>query len=55
LFELPSNGGFGVPDLAAIASPLTIQLQNTTGLCFEAIYSAPFDRQEPGRFQDKAD
>jgi len=55
LFELPSNGGFSIPDLTAIASPLTVQVQNTTGLCFEAIYSAPFDRQEAGRFQAKAD
>lgn len=55
LFEFPSNEGFGLPDLASITSPLTIQLQNTTGLCFETVFSAPFDRQETGRFEDKAD
>ncbi len=55
LFEFPSNDGFGLPDLASIASPLTIQMQNTTGVCFETIFSAPFNRQETGRFEDRAD
>lgn len=56
LFPFPSNGGFGgLADLTGIASPLKVQLQNTNGLCFEANYSAPFTRQEPGRFQARAD
>jgi cysteine-rich repeat protein len=55
LFEFPSNGGLGLPDLAAIQQPLRIQLQNSTGLCFESVFSAPPSRQDPGRFEDRAD
>ena len=56
LFPFPSNGGFGgIADLSAISSPLIVQLQNTNGLCFEATYSAPFQRHEPGRLQARAD
>ncbi|HXC53064.1 MAG TPA: hypothetical protein VN634_19410 [Candidatus Limnocylindrales bacterium] len=55
LFPFPSNGGFGgIGDLTGIASPLVVQLQNTSGLCFEATYSAPFKRQLPTRFQARA-
>lgn len=56
LFPFPSNGGFGgISDLTGISSALTVQLQNTSDLCFEATYSPPFDRQEPGRFQARSD
>jgi cysteine-rich repeat protein len=46
---------FPMPDLAAISQPLTIQIQNSSGLCFEAIYSVPPTKQTPAQFKDKAD
>jgi cysteine-rich repeat protein len=55
LFEFPSNGGLGLPHLAAIQQPLRIQVQNSLGLCFEAVFSAPPIRQDPERFEDLAD
>ena len=55
VFEFPSNGGLGLPDLAAIQQPLRIQVQNSTGLCFETAFSAPPDRQDPNRFEDLGD
>jgi cysteine-rich repeat protein len=56
LFPFPSNGNFGgYSDLAGITSPLIVQLHHTDGLCFEATYSPPFRRQEPGRLQARAD
>jgi hypothetical protein len=56
LFPFPSNGGFGgISDLTGIVAPLKVQLQNTNGLCFEADYSAPFKKQQPGLFQARAD
>jgi len=55
IFEFPSNGGLGLPDLAAIQQPLRIQVQNSTGICFEAAFSAPPDRQDPNRFEDVGD
>ena len=46
---------FDMPDLGAIQQPLTIQIQNTSGLCWEAVYSAPPKKQTPEQFKDKAD
>lgn len=51
LFPFPSNGGFGgIHDLSEIAPPLLVQLQNSSGLCFETRYEAPFRLATPGRF-----
>lgn len=51
LFPFPSNGGFGgLHDLSEIASPLLVQLQNSSGLCFETRYEAPFRLATPTRF-----
>ncbi len=55
IFEFPSNGGLGLPDLAAIQQPLRIQVQNTNGLCFETAFNAPPGRQDPNRFEDVGD
>jgi hypothetical protein len=43
-----------LPEPAALASPLTVQLHGG-GQCWEATYSAPFQKQRPGLFMDKAD
>ncbi len=47
-----------MPPSFPLAQPLTVQLKNSTGICWEAIYSAPAARNTagpPGRFSDKAD
>lgn len=55
IFEFPSNGGLGLPNLAAIQQPLRVQVQSSAGLCFETVFSAPAGRQTPNQFDDKAD
>ena len=55
LFEFPSNGGLGLPDLAAIQQPLRIQVQNSAGLCFETVFSGQPTRQDANRFENLAD
>ncbi len=42
-------------DLTSIGQPLTVQIQNSDGLCWEAIYSGPPTTQSPTKFSDKAD
>jgi cysteine-rich repeat protein len=46
---------FAVPDLTALASPVTVQLSNTSGTCFEAVYEAPFRMQTAERFRATSD
>ena len=43
------------PNLATLVQPVTVQLQNSIGECWEAVYSAPPSKQQPDQFQDKAD
>lgn len=39
-----------------LVQPITVQLNNTSsGLCWEATYSAPATKNEAGQFKDKAD
>lgn len=44
-----------VPPLGDVASPITVQLRTATGVCFEAVYSAPFRKHDARTLQDKAD
>lgn len=44
-----------MPDLTTISQPLTVQIQNSNGLCWEAVYSGPPTAQSPTKFSDKAD
>jgi hypothetical protein len=40
------------------APPVTVQLRNGNGICWEAVYSAPASRNvagPPGQFRDSAD
>jgi WD40-like Beta Propeller Repeat len=54
--QVKGRGTFlGLPDLTALTSPLTAQLTNTGGICWESTYSAPFLMQEAGAFRDRAD
>jgi cysteine-rich repeat protein len=49
LLQMPTN-------LAALNSTVTAQLVNRgSGTCWQAVYSAPFLRQDAGQFKDKAD
>jgi hypothetical protein len=38
-----------------LASPLTVQLKNASGICWEAVYSEPFLKDDGFTFKDKAD
>jgi hypothetical protein len=38
-----------------VTQPVTVQLKNGNGLCWEAIYSAPASRNDGGQFSDKSD
>ena len=38
-----------------LAEPVTVQLRNSAGFCWEAVYSAPAIRNQPDQFKDKSD
>ena len=40
-------------DMTTITQPLTVQIQNSDGFCFEAIYVAPPKKQKVDQFKDK--
>jgi hypothetical protein len=44
-----------LPDLTTLAAPLVVQVQASTGACWEATYSPPARRQSAKSFVDKAD
>jgi cysteine-rich repeat protein len=44
-----------LPNLGSLSSPVTAQLTHTGGTCFEAVFSAPFRRQDAEQFSDKSD
>jgi hypothetical protein len=52
---LSGRGARLVVDPLPAAQPLTVQLQNSDGRCWEADYSAPARRNEDGQFRDQAD
>ncbi len=41
--------------LTSITQPVTVQMQSSTGICWEANYSAPAKKQTMDQFKDKAD
>jgi len=46
------------PPLLPLVQPVTVQLVNSNGLCWQAVYSTPATKNEPGppgQFKDKAD
>jgi cysteine-rich repeat protein len=47
--------GLTVPDLAALVQPVTVQIENSDGLCWQAVYSSPPNLQSATSFKDKAD
>jgi hypothetical protein len=51
------GAAFAAPSLP-LAQPLTVQLKNSSGLCWEATYAGPATKNTagpPGRFRDTAD
>ncbi len=49
------GAALGMPNLALLTQPVTVQIQNSNGLCWEAIYSTPPITQSSTQFKDKAD
>ncbi len=47
--------GLAMPSPLAIESPVTVQLRNSEGACWEATYDTPAIRSDPSYFKDKAD
>jgi hypothetical protein len=45
----------GMPTSLAIVQPVTVQVSNTLGVCWEATYSAPATKNQPDQFKDKPD
>ena len=44
-----------MPDLTTIVQPLIVQIQNSDGLCWEAVYSGPPTKQTGDQFKEVAD
>jgi hypothetical protein len=38
-----------------LVSPITVQLESTSGVCWEAVYSFPYLKNDGTTFKDKAD
>jgi Concanavalin A-like lectin/glucanases superfamily len=49
------GGALGVPALETLVQPLRVQLRNSAGSCWEAVYSAPPKRGTSTIFSDRAD
>jgi hypothetical protein len=48
------GGSLGLPGFP-LAQPLTVQLRSSTGVCWDAAYSAPAIRNQSDQFKDKSD
>ena len=49
------GGNLLIPNLLGLVQPVLVQLRNSNGLCWEAVYSAPATKQTADQFKDKAD
>ena len=49
------GGNLLIPNLSGLVQPVLVQLRNSNGLCWEAVYSAPAAKQTTDQFKDKAD
>jgi len=47
--------GLALPALASLSSPVTVQLHNSVGACWAAVYTAPFNKQDASEFKDRSD
>jgi hypothetical protein len=56
--QLKGKGALLDDPTIPLSSPVTVQLFNSDGVCWEAVYSAPFLKNTagpPAQFKDKAD
>jgi cysteine-rich repeat protein len=54
--QLTARGtAMNMPDLSTLTQPLTVQIQNSNGICWDAVYSSPPTLQSATQFKDKAD
>ena len=55
--EIAARGNGVALDLSPLpaAQPVTVQLRNNEGKCWEATYSAPANVNGPGKFADRSD
>lgn len=49
------GANLGLPDLSTLAQPVTVQIKNSNGTCWEATYGPPPRFQSSTIFDDKAD
>lgn len=49
------GANLGLPDLSTVAQPVTVQIKNSNGTCWETTFSAPPRYQSNTSFNDKAD
>ena len=49
------GANLAMPALTGLTQPITVQIQNTNGLCWEAVYSAPATAQTADKLSDRAD
>jgi cysteine-rich repeat protein len=54
--QVQGKGTFlDMPSLTSLTQPVTVQIQNTTGTCWESVFSAPPTVQSATQFKDRAD
>jgi hypothetical protein len=53
--KLKGDGALLTLPSIPLAQPVTVQLVNGRGACFESVFSAPAKRNAGGQFRDKAD
>jgi hypothetical protein len=49
------SASLGLPPTLTLTQPITVQIKNNVGTCWEADYSAPALVDQPDQFKDKAD
>jgi cysteine-rich repeat protein len=53
--QVKAKGANVAPPSLPLAQPVTVQLRNSDGVCWEALYGAPASRNDAGTFKDKSD
>ena len=49
------SGNLGLPPTLSLTQPVTVQIKNNAGICWQATYSAPALVDQPDQFKDKSD
>jgi cysteine-rich repeat protein len=53
--QVKAKGANVAPPALPIAQPVTVQLRNSDGICWEAVYGAPASHNDAAQFRDKSD